>query len=99
MAPHPPFQLRLGDCPPSLRILPPQGGKGYAGRMSSYETILFSLDNSIARLTLNRPDRLNSFTVRMHEEVADALGKLGDARVLVITGAGDRKSTRLNSSH
>src|SRR3546814_20350180 len=57
-------------------------------RMSSYETILFSLDNSIARLTLNRPDRLNSFTVRMHEEVADALGKLGDARVLVITGAG-----------
>ncbi|HEY9553679.1 2-(1,2-epoxy-1,2-dihydrophenyl)acetyl-CoA isomerase PaaG [Allosphingosinicella sp.] len=56
--------------------------------MSSYETILFSLDNSIARLTLNRPDRLNSFTVRMHEEVADALGKLGDARVLVITGAG-----------
>src|SRR3546814_17303946 len=24
----------------------------------------------------------------MHEEVADALGKLGDARVLVITGAG-----------
>src|SRR3546814_14508292 len=60
----------------------------FRSRRSSYETILFSLDNSIARLTLDRPDRLNSFTVRMHEEVADALGKLGDARVLVITGAG-----------
>lgn len=54
----------------------------------SYETILFDVRDRVARLTLNRPDRLNSFTVQMHGEVADALGKLGDARVLVITGAG-----------
>jgi 2-(1,2-epoxy-1,2-dihydrophenyl)acetyl-CoA isomerase len=54
----------------------------------SYETILFSNDAGIARLTLNRPDRLNSFTVGMHEEVADALSRLEEARVLVITGAG-----------
>jgi 2-(1,2-epoxy-1,2-dihydrophenyl)acetyl-CoA isomerase len=53
-----------------------------------YETIDFKLEDSVARLTLNRPDRLNSFTVQMHEEVADALGKLGDARCLVLTGAG-----------
>ncbi|PWG01502.1 2-(1,2-epoxy-1,2-dihydrophenyl)acetyl-CoA isomerase PaaG [Sphingosinicella humi] len=56
--------------------------------MSSYETILFSQGEGIARLTLNRPDRLNSFTVQMHEEVADALGQLDEARVLVVTGAG-----------
>ena len=56
--------------------------------MESYETILFSNDRGVARLTLNRPDRLNSFTVQMHEEVADALGKLAEARVLVLTGAG-----------
>ena len=54
----------------------------------AYETIAFSLDGAVARLTLNRPDRLNSFTVRMHEEVADALSQLDEARVLVITGAG-----------
>src|SRR3954469_16699290 len=54
----------------------------------SYETILFSLDAGIARLTLNRPERLNSFTVQMHEEVADALASLEGARVLVISGAG-----------
>ena len=54
----------------------------------SYETILFCNAGGIARLTLNRPDRLNSFTVRMHEEVADALAKLEGARVLVLTGAG-----------
>ena len=54
----------------------------------AYETIDFKLETGIARLTLNRPERLNSFTVRMHEEVADALGRLGDARTLVLTGAG-----------
>jgi 2-(1,2-epoxy-1,2-dihydrophenyl)acetyl-CoA isomerase len=54
----------------------------------AYETIEFKLEAGIARLTLNRPDRLNSFTVQMHEEVADALGKLEGARVLVLTGAG-----------
>jgi 2-(1,2-epoxy-1,2-dihydrophenyl)acetyl-CoA isomerase len=54
----------------------------------SYETIDFKTEGGIARLTLNRPDRLNSFTIQMHEEVADALDQLGDARVLVLTGAG-----------
>jgi 2-(1,2-epoxy-1,2-dihydrophenyl)acetyl-CoA isomerase len=54
----------------------------------AYETIDFKLENGIARLTLNRPDRLNSFTVQMHGEVRDALGKLESARVLVLTGTG-----------
>jgi 2-(1,2-epoxy-1,2-dihydrophenyl)acetyl-CoA isomerase len=54
----------------------------------AYETIAFKVEGGVARLTLNRPDRLNSFTVQMHEEVADALSKLGEARCLVLTGAG-----------
>src|SRR5512145_1153827 len=56
----------------------------------SYQTILFEQTDGIARLTFNRPDRLNSFTVQMHEEVQDALGKVaaGSNRVLVLTGAG-----------
>jgi 2-(1,2-epoxy-1,2-dihydrophenyl)acetyl-CoA isomerase len=54
----------------------------------TYRTIQFANESGIARLTLNRPDRLNSFTVEMHEEVADALSKLEGARVLVLTGAG-----------
>lgn len=56
----------------------------------TYEDILFDLSDGIARLTLNRPEKLNSFTARMHGEVADALGKVEGqgARVLVITGAG-----------
>jgi 2-(1,2-epoxy-1,2-dihydrophenyl)acetyl-CoA isomerase len=58
--------------------------------MMSYETILFSVDAGIARLTLNRPDKLNSFNVAMHTEVRQALERLPEAgaRVLVLTGAG-----------
>jgi 2-(1,2-epoxy-1,2-dihydrophenyl)acetyl-CoA isomerase len=55
-----------------------------------YETILLEIANGAARLTLNRPDRLNSFTVQMHDEVSRALEAVSksDARVLVLTGAG-----------
>ncbi len=56
-----------------------------------FETIVFSIEDGVARLTLNRPDRLNSFTVQMHKEVAAALTEVENnpaARVLVLTGAG-----------
>ena len=56
----------------------------------SYETILFSIESGVARLSLNRPDRLNSFTTVMHAEVRDALDRAPreGARVLVLSGAG-----------
>ena len=57
----------------------------------SYEHILFALDAGIARLTFNRPDRLNSFNDAMHAEVRDALARTrndASTRVLLITGAG-----------
>src|SRR3546814_11035397 len=55
-----------------------------------YENIEFSLNEGIARVTLNRPDKLNSFNVAMHTELADALDKVQaqGARVLVLTGNG-----------
>src|SRR5919112_587018 len=54
----------------------------------AYETIDFKADGAIARITLNRPDRLNSFTAQMHAELRDALGAASEARVIVLTGAG-----------
>jgi 2-(1,2-epoxy-1,2-dihydrophenyl)acetyl-CoA isomerase len=56
----------------------------------SYETILFEVDGGIARLTLNRPDKLNSFNTQMHSEVRQVLAGIpgSGARVLVLTGAG-----------
>jgi 2-(1,2-epoxy-1,2-dihydrophenyl)acetyl-CoA isomerase len=57
----------------------------------SFEHILFSAADGIARLTLNRPDRLNSFNDAMHAEVRDALARVEadrSLRVLLLTGAG-----------
>ena len=48
-------------------------------------------DNGAAVLTLNRPDRLNSFTAEMHEEMQAALTEIernGSIRALLLTGAG-----------
>ncbi len=55
-----------------------------------FTSIQYSVADNIARLTLNRPDRLNSFNATMHEEVRHALTQVveDDARVLVLTGAG-----------
>ena len=56
----------------------------------AYENIQFTIEAAIARLTLNRPDKLNSFNTAMLSEVRDALSQVTqhEARVLVITGAG-----------
>jgi len=51
-------------------------------------TILFDLTGAVARITLHRPDRLNSFTREMHAELAHALDAAAEARVIVLTGAG-----------
>ncbi len=54
-------------------------------------TILFDRADGIARITLNRPDRLNSFTTAMHAELRDALAQVQadkSLRVLLLTGAG-----------
>ena len=56
----------------------------------SYQTILIDVTDGIARLTLNRPQRLNSLNDAMHAELRDALSAVqaSPARVLLITGAG-----------
>lgn len=57
----------------------------------SYQNILFEMEAGVARITLNRPDRLNSFTMAMHAELKDALSRVkaeSTARVLLLTGAG-----------
>jgi 2-(1,2-epoxy-1,2-dihydrophenyl)acetyl-CoA isomerase len=55
----------------------------------SFETILLSEEAGVARIMLNRPDRLNSFTAAMHGELRAALDQVAEtARVIVLTGAG-----------
>ena len=57
----------------------------------TYNTIACNIDAGIARLTLNRPEKLNSFTEEMQRELRDALDMIQGnraARVLVLSGAG-----------
>lgn len=57
----------------------------------SYETIVVDFDEGVTKITLNRPERLNSFTVQMHEELADALSNIersDEVRAVLLTGAG-----------
>ncbi len=56
-----------------------------------YDHILMESSDGIVRLTLNRPDKMNSLNAAMHAELRDALDRVQadtTARVLVITGAG-----------
>jgi 2-(1,2-epoxy-1,2-dihydrophenyl)acetyl-CoA isomerase len=54
----------------------------------AYETITLDIAQSIATITLNRPERLNAAPPAMFDEIADALDNLDGARALLITGAG-----------
>src|SRR5688500_6341428 len=57
--------------------------------MPSYETSDLKADRGIARITLNRPDKLNSFNTAMHHELREMLrDHLDGIRVVVLTGAG-----------
>ena len=58
----------------------------------TYATIRLDIADAVATLTLNRPDKLNSFTAEMHGELRDAIGRVAAAdsgvRALLVTGAG-----------
>jgi len=56
-----------------------------------FESIRLEVADGIARITLDRPDRLNSFNTRMHAELRAALDEVRgtpSVRVLLLTGAG-----------
>lgn len=75
------MKLRYGIAP----------GRQEGSEAMTYQSIIFAMSDGAATLTLNRPDKLNSFTAAMHGEIADAIGKVeaGPAcRALLITGAG-----------
>jgi enoyl-CoA hydratase/carnithine racemase len=57
----------------------------------SYATIDTSVADHVATITLNRPDRLNAFTVQMQQELCAAIDEVDadeDVRVVVVTGRG-----------
>ena len=58
---------------------------------TKFEQIVYEKSGPVARLTMNRPDRLNGMTNRMLVETGQALAAAAEdreLRVLVLTGAG-----------
>ncbi|HLK24423.1 MAG TPA: crotonase/enoyl-CoA hydratase family protein [Caulobacteraceae bacterium] len=59
--------------------------------MAAFETILYDVEDGVATITLNRPDRLNAFTGQMMLDMMAAfdLADADDAvRAVIVTGAG-----------
>jgi 2-(1,2-epoxy-1,2-dihydrophenyl)acetyl-CoA isomerase len=57
----------------------------------TYQTINFSIEDNVARIELNRPDRLNAFSKTMHDEfykILKIIANTDGLRCVVITGAG-----------
>ena len=57
----------------------------------NYQDILYEVSDRILTITLNRPERLNAWTLQMRTEMLDALARANaddDIRVIVVTGAG-----------
>ncbi|MEZ5426807.1 MAG: enoyl-CoA hydratase-related protein [Pyrinomonadaceae bacterium] len=61
--------------------------------MSDYETILVEKRGRVGLITINRPDKLNALSSRVHAEGISALDELREdeeVRVVIITGAGEK---------
>lgn len=58
--------------------------------MSTYQAIEFGMEGRIARLTLNRPEKLNALNPEMLEEILEALQRVrgSDVSALVLAAAG-----------
>jgi enoyl-CoA hydratase/carnithine racemase len=63
----------------------------FAMTSPAFETLLYDVEEGIATITLNRPDKLNAFTAKMMAEMIAALDLTDaddDVRVVIVTGAG-----------
>ena len=57
----------------------------------NYNTIRYEIDDGLLRLTLNRPEQLNAFTVEMADELEDAYRRASTddgVSAIVVTGEG-----------
>jgi enoyl-CoA hydratase/carnithine racemase len=58
-----------------------------------FDTIIYEKEEHIALVTLNRPKALNAYSIRMRDELFEALGAIRDdseVRVILLKGAGEK---------
>jgi enoyl-CoA hydratase len=59
----------------------------------NYQDIVYAVDDRVAVITLNRPNRMNAFGRQLRDEFPDAVARADrdpEVRVIVVTGAGGR---------
>jgi enoyl-CoA hydratase/carnithine racemase len=59
--------------------------------MAEFETILFDVQERVARITLNRPEQLNALSFKMRDELSAAFDRCAedaDVRVILLAAAG-----------
>ncbi len=70
--------------------------------LPTYDTLRFELDGHVGRLVLDRPEKLNSFTIAMWGELRDLGSRLlqdpGELRALIVIGEGRAFSSGIDTS-
>jgi enoyl-CoA hydratase len=61
--------------------------------VSAFETLIYEKEDGVASVTLNRPEALNAFNVRMRDDLFEVLGAVvddPDVRAVIFRGAGEK---------
>src|SRR4030042_6023650 len=61
--------------------------------MAGFEVIIYEKQDGLAYITLNRPKALNAYSIRMRDELYEALGAIRDdpeVQVVILRGAGEK---------
>jgi enoyl-CoA hydratase/carnithine racemase len=61
--------------------------------MSAFETIIYEKQDGTAFITLNRPQALNAYSIKMRDELYEVLGAIRDdpeVLVVILKGAGEK---------
>jgi enoyl-CoA hydratase/carnithine racemase len=86
-----PASPRLPACGYEGLLAARVGDRSYDMTQPTFETLLFSLDDGVATITLNRPDRLNAFTNTMMADLIAAFDHTDaddEVKAIIVTGAG-----------
>lgn len=61
--------------------------------MNKYDSLIYAVDDRVAKITFNRPERMNAFNLHLCAEIMAAIAEADadpEVRVVIVTGAGGK---------